>query len=181
MSFMHCMGNASLNQTREYVMDKKQIIAKIAGIKKAGKTLQSNIIDVEIAAMEHAKAHGDNTLLTRLVQALPQGVRVKALVKHIVDHTPYKYDDKLNVFVKPKKTAKTFLIEEARKVPFYEYSTETVVELDWDKLYQFDAYLKSEAKMEEKEATKIKGDKAKALARKAILQAAKSQLAKLEK
>jgi len=162
-------------------MNKQEIIAKIAGIKRSGKSLQANIVLVELAAMEHAKAHGDNTLLTRLVQALPQGVRVKALVKHIVDHTPYKYDDKLNVFVKPKKTAKTFLIDEARKVPFNEYSTENVVELDWDKLYQFDAYLKSEAKKEEKEATKIKGDKAKALARKAILQAAKSQLAKLEK
>ena len=69
-------------------MNKQEIVAKIAGIKRSGKSLQANIVLVELAAMEHAKAHGDNTLLTRLVQALPQGVRVKALIQHIVDHTP---------------------------------------------------------------------------------------------
>jgi hypothetical protein len=161
LDFVHCMGSASLNQTREYVMDKKQIIAKIAGIKKAGKALQANIVAVEIAAMVHAKQHGDSTLLTRLVQALPQGVRVKALVKHIVDHTPLKYDDKLNMFVKPKKTNKTFLIDEAEAVPFYEYTKETVSAFDIDKAIQSALSLQSRYEKAVEKGQEIKGDVAK--------------------
>ena len=162
-------------------MDKKTLLRKIGELKRSGIAYQEKAQLVTINAMVHAKVHGDNTVLSKIPEAMPKGFRRKALIKYIVDHTPYRFDEKLGIFVKPKKTNKAFLIEEARKVPFYEYSTETVVELDWDKLYQFDAYLKSEAKKEEKEADKIKGDKAKAMARKAILQAAKSQLAKLEK
>tara|TARA_R100001082_G_C4269230_1_gene118986 strand:- start:92 stop:559 length:468 start_codon:yes stop_codon:yes gene_type:complete len=142
-------------------MDKKTIIAKIAGIKKSAGNLQANIVLVEIASMEHAKAHGDSTLLTRLIQALPQGVRVKALVKHIVDHTPYKFDDKLNVFVKPKKTAKTFLIDEARKVPFYEYTKETVSAFDIDKAIQSALSLQSRYEKAIEKGQEIKGDVAK--------------------
>ena len=142
-------------------MDKKQIIAKIAGIKKAGKALQANIVAVEIASIEHAKSHGDSTLLTRLVQALPQGVRVKALVKHVVDHTPYRFDDKLNMFVKPKKTNKTFLIDEAKAVPFYEYTKETVSTFDIDKAIQYALSLQARYEKAVEKGIEIKGDIAK--------------------
>jgi hypothetical protein len=162
LDFVHCMGNASFNQNEgTQNMNKQEIIAKIAGIKKAGKALQANIVAVEIAAMEHAKAHGDSTLLTRLVQALPQGVRVKALVKHIVDHTPYRFDDKLNVFVKPKKTSKAFLIDEAKAVPFYEYTKETVSAFDIDKAIQSALSLQSRYEKAVEKGQEIKGDVAK--------------------
>ena len=44
----------------------------------------------------------------------------------------------------------------------------------------FDAYLEREAKREDKEVDKFKGDKAKAMARKAILQQALASLASLD-
>jgi len=142
-------------------MDKKTIIAKIAGIKKAGKALQANIVEIEIESMKHAKTHGDSTLLTRLVQALPQGVRVKALVKHIVDHTPYRFDDKLNTFVKPNKTNKQFLIKEAEAVPFYEYTKETVSAFYIDKAIQSALSLQSRYEKAVEKGQEIKGDVAK--------------------
>lgn len=161
-------------------MDTKTMSRKIAGIKKSGTTLIANIVSVELAAMRHAETHGDPTYLLRLIVAMPQGVRVEKLIQHIVDHTPYKYDTKLNILVKPKKTKKVFLIEQAEKVPFYEYGMDKETVTDWDKLYQFDAYLESQEKREDKEVDKFKGDKSKAMARKAILQAALASLAKLD-
>jgi hypothetical protein len=142
-------------------MNKQEIVAKIAGIKRSGKSLQANIVLVELAAMEHAKAHGDNTLLTRLVQALPQGVRVKALIQHIVDHTPYRFDDKTNTFVKPKKTNKQFMIKEAEAVPFYEYTKETVSAFDIDKAIQSALSLQSRYEKAVEKGQEIKGDVAK--------------------
>ena len=142
-------------------MDAKTIISKIAGIKKSGKTLQANIVLVEIAAMEHAKAHGDSTLLTRLIVAMPQGVRVKALVKHIVDHTPYRFDEKLQILVKPKKSAKVFLIDEAKAVPFYEYTKETVATFDIDKAIQSALSLQTRYEKAVEKGQEIKGDTAK--------------------
>jgi len=161
-------------------MDAKVIARKIGELKRSGATFQAKVVEVEMAAMRHAEKHGDSTLLTRLIVAMPQGVKVERLVAHIVDHTPYRYDAKLNCLVKPKKTEKVFLIKQAEKVPFYEYGVDKETVTDWDKLYQFDAYLESQEKREDKEVDKFKGDKAKAMARKAILQAALASLAKLD-
>jgi hypothetical protein len=93
--------------------------------------------------------------------AMPQGVRVKALIQHIVDHTPYKYDEKLQILVKPKKSAKVFLIEEAKAVPFYEYTKETVATFDIDKAIQSALSLQTRYEKAVEKGQEIKGDTAK--------------------
>ena len=140
-------------------MDAKVIARKIGELKRSGATFQAKVVEVEMAAMRHAEKHGDSTLLTRLIVAMPQGVRVKALIKHIVDHTPYRFDEKLQILVKPKKSAKVFLIDEAKAVPFYEYTTETVSAFDIDKAIQSALSLQSRYEKAVEKGQEIKGDK----------------------
>ena len=142
-------------------MDTKTMLRKIAGIKKSGTTLIANIVLVELAAMRHAEMHGDPTYLLRLILAMPKGVRVKALIQHIVDHTPYRFDDKTNTLVKPKKTNKKFMIKEAEAVPFYEYTKETVSAFDIDKAIQSALSLQSRYEKAVEKGQEIKGDVAK--------------------
>ena len=61
-------------------MDAKVIARKIGELKRSGATFQAKVVEVEMAAMRHAERHGDSTLLTRLIAAMPQGVKVEKLV-----------------------------------------------------------------------------------------------------
>jgi hypothetical protein len=51
----------------------------IGRIAAGGKSLQARIHTVAVSTLEHARAHGDITLACRLLDALPNGVRVKSL------------------------------------------------------------------------------------------------------
>ena len=51
----------------------------IGRIAAAGKTLQSRIHVVAVSTLDHIREHGDTTLACRLLDALPNGVRVKSL------------------------------------------------------------------------------------------------------
>jgi hypothetical protein len=51
----------------------------IGRIAAGGKTLQARIHTVAVSTLDHIRAHGDTTLACRLLDALPNGVRVKSL------------------------------------------------------------------------------------------------------
>lgn len=52
---------------------------KIARIKRIGHTLQGEIHAVAVSTLAHIRDHGDYTLAVQLLDALPNGQRVKAL------------------------------------------------------------------------------------------------------
>lgn len=52
---------------------------KIAQIKRVGATLQKTIHEVAVSTLAHIRDHGDYTLAVQLLDALPNGQRVKAL------------------------------------------------------------------------------------------------------
>jgi hypothetical protein len=139
----------------------KKINRQIGEIKRSGKALQEKIVSVETDAMLHALQCGNHTPLTNLVLALPASARRKALVLHIVDHSPLKWDAEKNCFLKNKKQQwDESQINAAIETPFYEYSVEADPKaLDVNKLLQAEKAKKQVEKAME-EGREIKGDQA---------------------
>lgn len=102
----------------------KQINSNIDNIAKAGKVADARIQDTTIGIMEHAETCGDYTAFNRLLKAFPKSGRKQAWIKYVVDHTPYNHDAKLDTFSKPKKNVRSFMINEAKAVAFWDYTVE---------------------------------------------------------
>jgi len=143
----------------------KTLNRKIGEIKRSGKALQDKIVSVETDAMWHALQCGNHTPLTNLVLALPASARRKALILHIVDNSPLKWDEEKNCFAKSKRQQwEESQINVAIEIPFYEYSVDKEPKaLDLDKLLCSDKLLELANKQIEKaleEGREIKGDQA---------------------
>jgi len=108
----------------EKKMDIKQLDKNIKSIKLRGKNLDILIQTTAIGAIVHAMEHGNNTPLTNLVNAMPKSGRKQALIKYLVDHTPYNWKSDKEKFTKPKNPKRQFMLEEAKEVPFWEYTVE---------------------------------------------------------
>ena len=117
-------------------MDIKEINKRIKSIKTRGKNIDRDIDIAGCAIMEHAAEHGDYSAANRLVDALPKSARTKAFIKWFSDHTPYNWTEKEKCFKLPKDASKRrqFMIDEAKSVPFWEYTVENEPKaLDIDK------------------------------------------------
>ena len=155
----------------------------IASISRKGASYTADIQEGSLTCATHAQIHGDHTLLSQIVDAVQAKIgkrSAKFLVDYIKAFTPYNYDKEKEQFVKPRKTNRTFNLEGMAKEVWHSYSEEKETMLNWDTLYQFDNYMSREEKKETKEVDKVKGDKEKALARKAILQRALAELAEVD-
>tara|TARA_R110000823_G_scaffold194054_1_gene325473 strand:+ start:178 stop:636 length:459 start_codon:yes stop_codon:yes gene_type:complete len=118
-------------------MDIKEINKRIKSIKTRGKNIDRDIDIAGCAIMEHAAEHGDYSAANRLVDALPKSARTKAFITWFSDHTPYNWTEKEKCFKLPKDAIKRrqFMIDEAKAVPFWEYTVETEPKsLDIDKV-----------------------------------------------
>ena len=141
----------------------KTLNRKIGEIKRSGKALQEKTVSVEMDAMWHALQCGNHTGLSNLVLALPASSRRKALILHIVDHSPLKWDAEKNCFTKSKRQQwEEAQINAAIATPFYEYSVEKEPKaLDLDKLLCADKLIELVNRQVEKaleEGREIKGD-----------------------
>lgn len=63
------------------ITDVKAIKKSIQSIAVRGKKLDADIWVTGVSCIAHASAHGDTTLLDKLVQALPKGTRKNAFVE----------------------------------------------------------------------------------------------------
>jgi hypothetical protein len=143
----------------------KTLNRKIGEIKRSGKALQEKIVSVETDALWHALQCGNHTPLTNLVSALPASARRKALILHVVDHSPLQWDAEKNCFTKSKRQQwEEERINAAIETPFYEYSVEKEPKaLDLDKLLCAEKLIELANKQIEKaleEGREIKGDQA---------------------
>lgn len=67
------------------ILDQSSCKSRIKRIKSLGARLQSEIHLVGVSALAHLRDHGDWTIATSLLEALPNGQRVKALA-HWMNH-----------------------------------------------------------------------------------------------
>ena len=136
---MRVLKRSKLLQTKENAMlNLKEVNKNITLIKTAGLKMDQRIHETVVSIMHHAEKHGDWTAMQRLYDAFPRSGRRKAFEVYVVDHTPLKFDDKLNKFIKPKSSKKPWMIQEANDTPFWDYTKEQVKALDVDKLLDGD-------------------------------------------
>jgi hypothetical protein len=165
-------------------LTKKQAMRQIGEMKRSGASLRDKSVSIEIFGLEHSKATGDSSILASLLLGM-QDMKMaqwKMMRDHIIAHSPLKWNQELGKFIKKRKSDKVYLIDAAKAKPYYEFGKENKESvLDYDKLYKFDTFLEREAKKQDKEFDTIKGDKVKAMARKAIIEAALAAIDNVDK
>lgn len=107
-----------------------QIKAAIRAVAKSAAALQDRIQFIAVECVEHAKAHGDATLMLYLCQELPVGQRVQALKDWVHAFSPIKLTTQDGKFVGVKiapKDSKFYVewdIDGAKANPYYTFTVE---------------------------------------------------------
>jgi hypothetical protein len=88
------------------ITSKAAIVTAIESIRTRGKKLDNDIWVAAVSVTAHAEAHGDVTLANTLIDAMPKGSRVNALLAYLECFGKFSFDDekKVLVFDKSKKT-----------------------------------------------------------------------------
>lgn len=131
---------------------KKDIIAAISDIQATGKKLDDMIQVAACSVIQHVEKHGDITLAIKLVEAMPKGSRVKALIGHMTHFGKMVANEKGDNIEAFDKAAKTDL-EGAMEKHWTEFKHN-----DNDQAFDLDALIISLAKRAAK-ASEKGGDK----------------------
>lgn len=143
----------------ENLLNAKEIDASINAIRNMGKRFNAKSQMVVLSAMHHAEQYGDNTKLTRLVNAMPNSTRKQGMIAYIEAFTPQNWKEKDQAF---KKGKRQYLIQDAMAIAWYEFTKEKPVKaLDLDKLLDFAKLQKAAQAQVDKaieEGREVKGD-----------------------
>lgn len=91
----------------------------IVSIETQGKKLDVDIHRAACSCLSHAEQHGDVTLATALVDAMPKSGRRKALIHWFVTNGKLAFK-KGDVFSLDKGKSKSWKLEEACETPFWD-------------------------------------------------------------
>ncbi len=83
--------------------DKRDIQKRISSIRNRGAKMDRDIHETAVLCLTHARDHGDITLLSKLVEAMPKSSRRKALIAWAVAHAPATFAEKQEQFKLKKK------------------------------------------------------------------------------
>ena len=155
----------------ENLLNAKEIDAGINAIRNMGKRFNAKSQMVALSAMHHAEVHGDNTKLTRLVNAMPNSARKQGMIAYIEAFTPQNWKEKDQAF---KKGKRQYLIQDAMAIAWYEFTKEKPVKaFDWDKQFSIENLLSRDDKACLKaieEGREMVGDQDAAEQRKALIE-----------
>jgi len=122
----------------ELIKDTKKLNTAIKSIGTRGKQLDGDIHLAAVSCLYHAEQFGDHTLITRLVNAMPNSGRPKALVRWVEDFSLLSFDKETKAFKITSSKKKVWNIEGASEMPFWEYLPEKdIAELSIDALVKF--------------------------------------------
>ncbi len=105
------------------ITSKAAIVTAIESIRTRGKKLDADIWLAAVSVTAHAEAHGDVTLANTLVDAMPKGSRVNALLSHLECFGKFTYNDKKKELAFDK--SKTTDIEGAMGKSWVDFKPET--------------------------------------------------------
>ena len=105
------------------ITSKAAIVTAIESIRTRGKKLDADIWLAAVSVTAHAEAHGDVTLANTLVDAMPKGSRVNALLAHLECFGKFTYNDKKKELAFDK--SKTTDIEGAMGKSWVDFKPET--------------------------------------------------------
>lgn len=106
---------------------KSDILKRIASIRRRGAKFDNDVHETAVLCLEHAREHGDVTLLTKLVAAMPRSGRREALIYWARYFGPVKFNAKQETFrldQKRVKNGESFDMEGANATPFYDLTKE---------------------------------------------------------
>ena len=105
--------------------DKLDILKRINSIARRGAKMDRDIHETAVDCLVHARDHGDITLLSKLVGAMPKSSRRKALIAWANAHAPVNFQTKAELFkLKKQRSQSDWHVAEAEAVPFWEYTKE---------------------------------------------------------
>lgn len=107
----------------ELIKDAVKLTTLIGSIAKRGVKLDEDIHLAACSALSHAEEHGDTTLATKLIEAMPKSGRAKALVHWFVTYGMLAFK-KDNAFGIDKGKSKEWNVEGAIAKPFWELMPE---------------------------------------------------------
>lgn len=108
----------------QLIKDAKKLNTAIKSIATRGKKLDADIHLCAVSCLYHAQEHGDVTLLTRLVDAMPKSGRRKALIHWACEHGKLAYKEKEQAFNLDKGKSKSWKLAAAEATPFWEFTVE---------------------------------------------------------
>lgn len=105
--------------------DINTIKANIDKVNTAGAALDDLIHQTACDCLYHAEQHGDVTLASRLIHAMPKSSRSKALKHWFTTYGPLNWNKSDECFQMAKgKKVKAFEVEAASEHPFYDLTKE---------------------------------------------------------
>jgi len=108
----------------ELIKDVKKLGTAIKSIAKRGAKLDSDIHIAACSCLHHAFNHGDVTLMTKLVDAMPKSGRRKALIHWVGEHSLLGYVEGEQQFRMTNAKTKKWKLKQAEETPFWEFTTE---------------------------------------------------------
>jgi hypothetical protein len=84
-------NNVAKNAGVKLIVGKENIEKEIKSIATTGAKFQERVKVCALSCVEHIKAHGDNTLLLKLLQALPNGLRSQSFIQFCEQFAGVKY------------------------------------------------------------------------------------------
>lgn len=107
------------------ITEKRALIVAIGLIATSGAALDEQIHTAAVSCLYHAKNHGDVTLASRLVDAMPKSTRRLALIHWFNKYGPLVFDKPTNAFKLARgKEPRPYEIEKAEETPFWDLTTE---------------------------------------------------------
>lgn len=100
----------------------KAIDTAIKSIASRGKTLEKDIHQAAVSCLVHADKHGDITLASKLVDAVPSLARKNALRDWFIAHGKFSWSMEAKAFTFNKQAVTQ--LEAAIATPFWEFKTE---------------------------------------------------------
>lgn len=156
--------------TKENLFSKADMDSAIVKVKTDGEAYMQLVHKTGCSAILHAQDSGDSHYMTKLVNALPKGLRKNAMIDWFMEFTPFDWEGKGENarFVKNKSKSREFNLEAALAKPFYDgfNSKEGVEWSERTDLKRVIGFLKShaeKAKEKGKETYAAKLDKAAAI------------------
>lgn len=106
----------------ELMKDRKVLVKAIASIKARGKKLDKDIHAALCSAVWHRQEHGDNTLISETINAMPKGSRSNAAIAWAVEFGAVEYNgkDKQTKGIKLKNSDAPIRLDDAILTPFWE-------------------------------------------------------------
>jgi len=114
------------------IQDAKKLRSRIKSVAKRAGTIQDDIQELLVSCGWHYRQHGDNSLLTQCVNAMPEGVRKERMTGWVTEMFQCKWDNEKSRFKKAKVSTfltDAFEVEKYTENKWYNFELENTLNI----------------------------------------------------